>query len=186
MTEIGSVSYACPERPGILHVIESSFIAEVIDPETLSPAASGSTGELILTNLGRWGSPLLRYRTGDLVKPETPGPCACGSCELALEGGLLGRLDDRVVIRGVNVFPSAIDKVIREFDEVVENRAEIRGTPELPVQLELRPDVAEPTDVARQVEAAIKASLTLSIPTTLVPTGELPRFEMKAKRWIRL
>ena len=90
------------------------------------------------------------------------------------------------MFRGVNVFPSAIDKLIREFDEVVENRAEIRGMPELPVQLELRPDGAEPTDVARQVDAAIKASLILSIPTTLVPTDELPRFEMKAKRWIRL
>src|SRR5215470_10572815 len=68
MTEVGPVSYSCPKQPGVLHVIESSFIAEVIDPESAKAVEPGSSGELVLTNLGRTGSPLLRYRTGDVVQ----------------------------------------------------------------------------------------------------------------------
>ena len=72
MTEVGPVTYQCPARPGVLHVLESAYLAEVIDPETDQPAAAGETGELVLTTLDRIGSPLLRYRTGDLVKPRPP------------------------------------------------------------------------------------------------------------------
>ena len=100
MTETGPVSYGCPSRPGVLHIIESSYIAEVID------------SELILTNLGRIGSPLIRYRTGDLVKPIR-GTCICGTTDVALEGGILGRTDDMVVVRGVNIYPTAVEEVLR-------------------------------------------------------------------------
>ncbi len=113
MTEVGPVTYECPEQPGVLHVIETSYLAEVIDPQTLEPVPGGETGELVLTTLGRIGSPLLRYRTGDLVRGETAGACACGRSEMRLVGGILARVDDMVVVRGVNVFPTAIDQIIR-------------------------------------------------------------------------
>ena len=94
MTEVGPVSYGCPERKGVLHVIETSYYAEVIDPATGKAVQPGQRGELVLTTLGRFGSPLLRYRTGDIVERDPQEGCSCGSYELALPGGILGRADD--------------------------------------------------------------------------------------------
>ena len=125
MTEVGPVTYECPARPGVLHVLENSFIAEVIDPTTGAAVASGERGELVLTTLLRMGSPLLRYRTGDLVKPALLTVCECGRSELALEGGILGRTDDMVVIGGVNVYPAAVDEVVRTCGGVAEYQVEV-------------------------------------------------------------
>src|SRR5207244_3987127 len=82
------------------------FVFEVVDPTTLQPVASGAQGELVATNLGRAGMPLIRYRTGDLVKLDET-PCPCGRTFVRLAEGILGRVDDMLVVRGVNVFPSA-------------------------------------------------------------------------------
>lgn len=189
MTETGSVGYACSVRRGVTHIVEPSYIAEVIDPESCEPVAVGTTGELVLTSLGRLGSPLIRYRTGDLVKPEPRGPCACGSYELALDGGILGRLDDMVVIRGVNMYPLAVDKVIGGFDEVAEYRVEIReerGMSEMSLQVEPVSTCEQTQELADQVQRALKDAFNLNMPVSIVPTDHLPRFEMKAKRWIRV
>jgi phenylacetate-CoA ligase len=167
MTETGPVSYGCPARPGVLHVIESSYIAEVID------------GELILTNLGRIGSPLIRYRTGDLVK-AVRGTCACGTSDLALEGGILGRTDDMVVVRGVNIYPTAVEEVLRS-EGVTEYRVEVRTERAL---TELRIQV-EGSISTHHLEAALTNAFSLRIPVTTVDAGTLPRFEAKARRWIR-
>ena len=112
MTEAGPVTYECPAQPGILHVIESAYLAEIVDPQSGKKVSSGETGELILTTLGRTGSPLLRYRTGDLVCAAENSPCACGTFDLALRGGILGRADDMIIVRGVNIYPSAIEDVV--------------------------------------------------------------------------
>ncbi len=167
MTETGPVSYGCPERPGVLHVIESSYIAEVID------------NELILTNLGRIGSPLIRYRTGDLVR-AVRGQCACGTTDLALEGGILGRTDDMVVVRGVNIYPTAVEEVLRA-EGVTEYRVEVRTERAL---TELRIQVEGPASAAH-IEAALTAAFSLRIPVSTVPVNSLPRFETKSNRWIR-
>ncbi|MGA3205226.1 MAG: AMP-binding protein [Bryobacteraceae bacterium] len=169
MTETGPVSYGCPERPGVLHVIESSYIAEVID------------GELILTNLGRIGSPLIRYRTGDLVR-AVRGQCVCGTSDVALEGGILGRTDDMVVVRGVNIYPSAVEEVLR-CEGITEYRVEIRTERAL-TQLHIQ--VEADAGVIHRLEAALTNAFSLRIPVSSVPTGTLPRFEAKAKRWVRL
>ncbi len=168
MTETGPVSYGCPVRPGVLHVIESSYIAESID------------GELILTNLGRIGSPLIRYRTGDLVK-AVRGVCACGTSDVALEGGILGRTDDMLVVRGVNIYPSAVEEVLRS-EGVTEYRVEVRTERAL---TELRIQVESGADAIHRLEAALTNAFSLRIPVSSVETGALPRFEAKAKRWIR-
>lgn len=188
MTEIGPVSYGCPERPGVLHVMESGYIAEVIDPENGKAVPPGGRGELVLTNLGRIGSPLLRYRTGDLVERAPECPCECGSYELALEGGILGRTDDLVVVRGVNVYPSAVEDVLRAFG-VAEYRVEIRterSLPELRIQVEEPGAGADGKALAHQLEGALNSAFSLRIPVDCVRAGELPRFEMKARRWVRL
>src|SRR3989442_1414996 len=110
MTEVGAYGYECAEQAG-LHVNESEFIAEVIDPATGGPARDG---ELVLTNLGRVGSPVIRYRTGDRARVAS-APCACGRTFVRLEGGILGRLDDMLIVRGANGFPASIDGVAACF-----------------------------------------------------------------------
>ena len=187
MTEVGPVSYECPARPGTLHVIERSFIAEVVDPESGKAVERGGEGELTLTNLGRVGSPLLRYRTGDRVKRGSELVCACGRSDLALEGGILGRWDDMVIVRGVNLTPGAIDEVLRRFDEIAEYRATVMNDGsmlDLNIELEATPECADPPALARAVETTLRASFHLRLPVSLATAGSLPRFEMKAKRWI--
>jgi phenylacetate-CoA ligase len=186
MTETGPVSYECPHRKGVLHIIEDFFYAEIVDPHTGAPLPQGARGELVLTNLGRTAAPVIRYRTGDIVQPDT-NPCPCGSKELALVGGILARRDDMVVIRGVNVYPSAIEDVIRACGGVAEYRAEIttvRAMTEISLKIEPDPNAAD--DLSHRLESGLRDALGLRIPTEIVEPGTLPRFEMKARRWVRL
>jgi len=188
MTEMGPVSYECPQRPGVLHIIEAAYFPEVIDRQTLKPVPPGETGELVLTNLNRVGSPLLRYRTGDLVKRAAGLRCACGSCELALEGGILARTDDMVVVRGVNLYPSAVEEVIRSVGGIAEFQVEVsteRALAELSVQIEPVPGEEPGTAIADRVAAALQRAFALRASVSCVPPGSLPRFEAKARRWIR-
>jgi len=189
MTEIGPVSYQNPHRTDVLHIIESSYYAEVIDPQTLEPIKSGETGELILSTLGREGSPLLRYRTGDLVKPVAEPIEAMGRYDLALEGGILGRCDDMVVVRSVNVYPGAIEDAVRQHTDVAEYRVEVRtqrAMTELKLLIEPVADCANTAELVNDLEEDLRTSLNLRIPVELVDPGALPRFEMKAKRWMRV
>jgi phenylacetate-CoA ligase len=195
MTEVGPVTYECPKRPRVLHVIESAYLAEVISPATGLAAASGQTGELVLTTLHRAGSPLLRYRTGDLVQPThhpsslNPQPCLCCRYELALEGGILGRADDMVIVRGVNIYPSAVEDIIRSCGEIAEYQVAITSAhsrSELSVRIEPVPACADPAGPARRLEKAFHTAFALRVPVQTVAPGTLPRFEMKARRWLRL
>ena len=126
MTETGAYGYECAEQAG-LHVNESEFILEVIDPATSEPATDG---ELVLTNLGRIGSPVIRYRTGDHVRLAEE-ICPCGRTFRRLAGGILGRLDDMLIVRGVNVFPAAIEGVVRRFSGIDEFQIEVFKDAEL-------------------------------------------------------
>jgi phenylacetate-CoA ligase len=189
MTEIGPVSYQCPNRSDVLHILESDYIAELIDPQSGQSTDPGQTGELVLTNLGRLGSPLLRYRTGDLVKMAPGQPCECGSYEVALQGGILGRTDDMVTVRGVNLYPSAVDEVVRAYDEVGEYRVVIRTQRELAeLTLEVEPSSnnLDPAKLADRLRKRLEKAFALRISASIVPSGSLPRFEMKARRWVRL
>ena len=180
MTEIGAYGYECVEQAG-LHVNESEFIVEVLDPETLEPAQEG---ELVLTNLGRAGSPAIRYRTGDRVRITT-APCACGRTFRRLEGGILGRLDDMLIIRGVNVFPSAIEGIVRRFPVVEEFQIEVFPDGEL---AEARVLIEANGDDGRTVCGLLQEALrgALGIRLEVVPAPHtLPRFELKARRVVR-
>jgi phenylacetate-CoA ligase len=192
MTEVGPVTYQCPEIPRLLHVMEWAYLAEVIELESGKPGLPSQSGELVLTTLGRTGSPLLRYKTGDLVKPvfdsanEESKPCLCGTYEMALEGGILGRVDDMVVIRGVNVYPSAVEEIVRSCMGVAEYQFEIdmsQTLPEISLQVEPAPGCANVAELVRALERNFETSLALRVAVTLVPAGTLPRFEMKGKRW---
>jgi phenylacetate-CoA ligase len=184
MTEVGPCTYECKQNPGGLHLLEGDFIAEVIDPATTAPVPAGQIGELVLTNLGRWGSPLLRYRTSDLVRVD-PDPCPCGVSFRRLAGGILGRTDDMIAVRGNNVYPAALEGVIRRFPEVVEYRVEIDASSALTeVRVEIEPSSAcgFANDLADRVATAIRDELLFRAEVALVPPASLPRFEMKADR----
>jgi len=188
MTEVGPVTYECPVAPGTMHVIESAYLAEIVDAQTGAPLPHGQPGELVLTTLDRVGSPVIRYRTGDLVQARSRGPCACGRHDLALEGGILGRCDDMVVVRGVNVYPSAVEEIVRRCGGVAEYRVNLdcRGAlPELSLEIEPLPQCRHPLKLARDVQQALQTALALRIPVRAVEPGSLPRFEMKSRRWIR-
>ncbi|MBA64069.1 MAG: CoF synthetase [Planctomycetaceae bacterium] len=175
-SEIGPWGFADARQTG-LHVCEAEFIAEVIDSDSGNTIEAGGSGELVLTCLGRPGSPLIRYRTGDQVVPAYID----SSNFLLLEGGVLGRVDDMIVIRGVNVFPSALEEILRGFDEVVEYRitafkdGEMDG---LTIEVE---DRGENTD---RIKEAIEVGLGLRVQVILAESNSLPRFEAKGRRFI--
>ena len=179
MTEMGAYGFECEAQAG-LHVNEAEFIAEVIDPATGAPAADG---ELVLTNLGRLGSPLVRYRTGDRARLAR-APCACGRTFVRLEGGILGRLDDMLIVRGVNVFPSSIEAVVRRFP-VEEFQIEVFRDGELD-EVRVLVEVDGGVDGARRVQEALRASIGIRLEVAPVAPGSLPRFELKARRVVRL
>lgn len=187
MTEVGPVTYECPARPRVLHVMERAYIAEVIEPATGLKAPAGESGELILTTLGRTGSPLIRYRTGDLVRTSTATICACGSPEIALEGGILGRTDDMVCVRGVNVYPGAIEEILRAHLDVTEYQVNVSRSgamAELTLLVEPSAGAANAATLADDLQRALQVALNLRIPVTTAAPGSLPRQEMKARRWI--
>lgn len=181
MTEVGPVSYESANLPGYLTIIEEAYYAEVIDPATGKEVPDGAHGELVLTNLTRTTSPLLRYRTGDWVKKRVIGG------RLALEGGVLSRVDEMVVVRGVNVYPSAVEAVVRQFPQVAEFMVEQRkvdAMDEVEVLVELPETEAQV--VLRQLEARLRDTFSMRIPVRLAEAGSLPRFEFKARRWRRV
>jgi len=186
-SEVGAHSFECELQPGGIHVIESEFIAEVIDPQTGQEAAAGEIGELVITNLGRLGFPVIRYRTGDLVQLNLT-PCACGRAFARFDGGLLGRSDDMVTIRGVNVYPTAIENVIRQFASVDEFQVTVTTVQEMR-QLEVEIEVVPGNDsehVRTHVEQAIHHALSLRPTVKVAKPGTLAHFEMKARRFRRL
>jgi len=178
MTEMGAYGFECAEQSG-LHVNETEFIAEVVDPDTGRAAVEG---ELVLTNLGRLGSPLVRYRTGDRVRLAQE-PCACGRTFARLPGGILGRLDDMLIVRGVNVFPAAIEGIVRRFPAVDEFQIEVfrdGALDELRVLVEV-----EDASIAVAMREAFRVDLGLRLEVAAVPPRSLPRYELKAQRVVR-
>jgi phenylacetate-CoA ligase len=185
MTEIGSLGTESADRPGGMYILETEAIAEIVDPETMLPVPAGETGELLITNLGRAGSPLIRYRTRDLVR-ACPEEDPTGRQLLWLDGGILGRSDDMVTIRGNNVFPSSVEAVLREIDDVAEFRIDVhtvRSMHELTITVE--PVSAESPDLLKRVKEALRQRLGFVCDVKLAEPGSLPRFELKGRRFHR-
>jgi phenylacetate-CoA ligase len=178
-TEVGAWGFECQAQSGV-HLNEGEFICEVVNPDTGQPAQEG---ELIITNLGRVGMPVIRYRTGDRVK-LSESPCECGRTYRLLEGGVIGRIDDAIIIRGVNVFPSVIEDFVRRFPEVSEYAVDIYRKSELD-EMEIRIEVhgGEPETIAKAVGKEIRNGLGIRVRVKPVPFGSLPRFDLKAKRF---
>jgi phenylacetate-CoA ligase len=187
MTELGPTGVSCSQRDGV-HLVESEFIFEVLEEgsDRARLAEHGMRGELVATNLGRWGAPLIRYRTGDRVEVSRE-PCSCGSPYLKLVGGLLGRVDDMITVRGVNLFPSQIEDIVRRHVPRAEFLIEHRRERELD-EVTLLVECAETDDdgLTQRLVADVRQALGARVGCRLVPLGSLPRAELKAKRLRRV
>ncbi|HKT38516.1 MAG TPA: phenylacetate--CoA ligase family protein, partial [Ktedonobacterales bacterium] len=182
--------FECSHQPGGTHIIEDHYIEEVINPETGEPVPYGEMGERVVTSFGRGFIPVLRYRTKDLVLKVPHTTCNCGRTGDIYQGGIRGRVDDMKLIRGTNVYPRAVEAIVREHDAIDEfqiyvwRRDEIRD--EITIKMELKPgrEDAWPAlgeEIAKELAAAHEG---LHFLIELMPAGSLPRFELKAKRLV--
>jgi phenylacetate-CoA ligase len=202
LTEIGPVAVEADNRPGEMYLLESEYLAEVVAPDTGKAVPEGEVGELVLTNLGRIGSPLVRYRTGDLVRlahgaavkpgfagdrPRVPAdPDATGRNWRRMDGGIIGRADDMIQVRGNNVYPTALEAIIRRFPEVAEYRLHVdQSNPLADLRLEVEPTNGDGCALAEAIRRAVRDELLFRVEVTPAPPGSLPRFELKARRIVR-
>lgn len=188
MTELGPLAIECADAPGTLTLLETECIAEVLDPATGSPVGPGNEGELVVTTLGRRGSPLIRYRTGDRVRLES-APNGDHPC-LRLPGGILGRTDDMLTIRGNNLYPAALEDAIRSFTGIAEYRVfvtEDRAMQQIEIEVEPSPDLAEGAveRLLNELAEVVRRRFHFRADVRRVAAGALPRFEMKGRRFIR-
>jgi phenylacetate-CoA ligase len=177
-TEVGPWGFGDPQGKGLV-VVESEYIAEFLSLTSGEPATEGEEAELVITNLGRVGCPVLRYRTGDVVRPTWQHRGTNSFVMLA--GGVLGRNDDMLVVRGVNVFPSSIDHILHSFPEVVEYRATVYKVSEMD---RLRIEVEDRLEQPERILQEFKLRIGLRVEVESVPLGSLPRYEGKGKRFI--
>ena len=181
------VGFECPEQNG-LHFWEDYYIVEIVDPETLEPVPDGEIGELVLTTLCREAMPLLRYRTRDLTRVLGRG-CPCGRNHVRLDR-MRGRSDDMMVLRGVNIFPIQIEKILMQFKELGNNYLITLTTDEdndnMTVEVELAEmftdDYGRLTRLSKDITRALKDEILLTPRVRLVPRGTLPVSEGKAVR----
>ncbi len=184
------VAFECPEQNG-MHVWEDSFLLEVLDPNTLEPVPPGVPGELVFTNLTRQGMPLLRYRTRDLASYDD-APCACGRGFRRLSR-IMGRTDDMLIIKGVNIFPMQIDKVLMAMPEVgaqylVElTRKDFSDVMLVKVEVQqnfFQEDLRYLKQLQKRITEALKSELLVTPRVELVEPNTLPASEGKAQRVI--
>jgi phenylacetate-CoA ligase len=189
-TEISNFGFECVAQKGT-HVIESMFYAECLDPETLRPVQPGEVGELVLSNLCTESMPLLRFRIRDLVRFDKE-TCECGRTFLRLDEGILGRSDDMFQFGGVNIFPSAIENLIRQVEDFSSEYQIVVPQTGSGKHIKIRIEPAT-TDVSgermkqavKQFIETFKYRITVTPVVEIVEIGKLPRFELKAKRLIR-
>lgn len=191
MTEISTIfMFECAHQPGGAHIIEDHVLEEVVDPQTGEPVGYGELGERVVTSFGRSTTPLIRYRTADLVVRVPASRCACGRTFDIYEGGVLGRADDMRLVRGTNVYPRAIESLVRGHPEIDEFQIRIAREgirDEIALRVELS-DPAPATDWPRLAEVLHKeladAHEGLNFRVQLAEPGSLPRFELKARRLV--
>ena len=186
------VAMECSESHG-LHVAEDQFLVEIVDPETLEPVPDGQLGELVITTLTRECSPLIRYRTRDLTR-IIDEPCACGRTHRKIDR-IVGRTDDMLIIRGVNVFPSQIEQVITGYPEIVPHYQIVLTTKGTLDHVELRVETAPDfsfdeiralEDLRRRLAAELKSNLQIAVDIKIVEPKTIERSEGKAKRVLDL
>jgi len=186
-TEAGAWAFDCEAQSGAIHLNEAEFIFEVIDPQSGETIREGERGELVITNLGRAGMPVLRYRTGDLVELTTE-PCACGRRFARIKGGVVGRADDMIIVRGVNLYPSAIDNLIRGVSNISEYEVNIRrvsGMDDISIKIETA-DMLGFEETALVLTHEFRNQYSIRVNVEQAACGSLPRYEFKSRRFKRI
>jgi phenylacetate-CoA ligase len=191
MTELGTIMiFECEHQPGGTHIIEDHYIEEVVDPETGRPVPYGELGERVVTSFGRGMIPVLRYRTRDLVVRVPAERCPCGRTWDLYEGGIRGRVDDMKLVRGTNVYPRAVEAIVREYPEIDEFQIHLWTEEGIRDEIEVVVEVPNPAVseaeagrvLAELGKALADAHEGLRFGARRVEMGTLPRFELKAKR----
>jgi phenylacetate-CoA ligase len=184
----GMTAAACSKLCGGLHINEDRFLAEVVDAYTLEPVGYGERGMMVLTPLVKQAMPLLRYATNDIVILDRSDVCPCGRVFALFRGGILGRYDDMVKVRGVQLTPQMVEEIIRGFPEVEEfftTVEERSGLDSLLVKFELRSGLSshQGREISRRIQEEFKSKIGLTPEVEVVPWNSLPRFELKARRF---
>src|SRR5438105_4213671 len=190
MTELGTIMvFECAEQPGGTHIIEDHYIEEVVDPLTDEPVGYDEMGERVVTSFGRGFIPVLRYRTRDLVVRIPHTACTCGRTFDLYEGGIRGRVDDMKVVRGTNVYPRAVEAIVREHSEIDEFQIHLYTEEGIRDEIEILVEIPDPAADASLVLDALSAALAdahegLRFGIRRAENGSLPRFELKARRLV--
>ncbi|HYF95426.1 MAG TPA: phenylacetate--CoA ligase [Symbiobacteriaceae bacterium] len=187
LTEIAAWGFECEAQSGMVHAHEDYVYPEVLNPETGEPVKPGERGELVFTSLYRKAMPFLRYRTKDIVELSAE-PCPCGRTLVAFKGGVVGRTDDMKKVRGVIVYPSRIEEVVRQFDEVDEffiTIHRVSGLDDILVQIDPRPGLSADTvaHIQESIADALRVALGIRATVEMKEPGTLPRWDHKAKRF---
>lgn len=191
MTEVGTIMiFECAQQPGGTHIIEDHFIEEVISPVTGEPVGYGDLGERVVTSFGRGFIPVIRYRSKDMVLKVPASTCSCGRTWDIYDGGIRGRWDDMKLIRGTNVYPRAVESIIREYAAIDEfqiylwRKDDIQD--EITIRLEIKPEFESewPTLAQRLGKDLSEAHEGLRFNIERMEYGQLPRFELKARRLV--
>jgi phenylacetate-CoA ligase len=188
MTELGTIMiFECESQPGGTHIIEDHYVEEVIDPETDRPVPYGEQGERVVTSFGRGFIPVIRYRTRDFVVRVPGTTCSCGRTFDLYEGGIRGRVDDMKLVRGTNVYPRAVEAIVREHGEIDEFQIHLYTAEGIRDEIEVLVEIPDPNADPDRIVADLGKELAeahegLRFGVRKVDDGTLPRFELKAKR----
>src|SRR5581483_4474940 len=191
MTEIGTIMiFECSHQPGGTHIIEDHYIEEVVNPDSGEPVPYGELGERVVTSFGRGFIPILRYRTRDMVLKVPYSTCDCGRTGDIYQGGIRGRWDDMKLIRGTNVYPIAVEAIVREYSAIDEfqiyiwRRADLQD--EITIKLEVKPGYESEWEALQEKlrKDLANAHEGLRFNIERMDHGNLPRFELKAKRLV--
>lgn len=176
----------CPRHEGI-HYWADYYILEILNPSTLEPVEEGEIGEMVVTTLRKEASPLIRYRTRDLTR-AIPKPCSCGSI-LPMHDRILGRSDDMIIFRAVNIYPGQIDEILSEVSElgseyqmILERRNDGKDYMTIKVERAQHIEPSRNSEIAQRIARQIKSRLLVSAEVEVVDYGSLPRSERKSKR----
>ncbi|HEX2296785.1 MAG TPA: phenylacetate--CoA ligase family protein, partial [Actinomycetota bacterium] len=188
MTELGTIMmFECDHQPGGTHIIEPHYVEEVVDPESGEPVPYGEQGERVVTSFGRGFIPVIRYRTRDLVVKVPADRCTCGRTLDLYEGGIVGRVDDMKLVRGTNIYPRAIEAIVREHEAIDEFQIHLYTAEGIRDEIEVLVEVpgGDSDTLVRELATALsEAHEGLRFGVRSVELGSLPRFELKAKRLV--
>jgi phenylacetate-CoA ligase len=188
MTELGTIMmFECDHQPGGAHIIEDNYIEEVIDPATGEPVGYGEPGERVVTSFGRGFIPVIRYRTRDLVVKVPASNCTCGRTFDIYDGGLRGRVDDMKLVRGTNVYPRAVEAIVREYEAIDEFQIHLYTAEGIRDEIEVLVEIPDASAEEGSLLEGLAKELAeahegLRFGVKKVANETLPRFELKAKR----